>query len=63
MNKFEIEDYFTSANVNVTKFVKNGLTILFDNEKEAWDYALIKGSYVYPVYNKKDLLIAYGVPK
>lgn len=63
MNKIEKIEYFTAQRVNITELVKKGFTTLFDAEKDAWSFARLKGSYVYPVYNKKDLLIAYGVPK
>lgn len=63
MNKIEKIEYFTAQRVNVTELVKKGFTKLFDTEKDAWAFAWLKGSYVYPVFDRKYCLISYAVPR
>lgn len=63
MNKIEKIEYFTAQRVNISELVKKGFTTLFDTEKDAWSFARRKGSYVYPVYDKKEFLINYAVSR
>jgi len=59
--------YQTKEGVDVTKFIEEGRTKVFDTETEAYQYARKTNSYHYPIYkedeNKKKTLAGFGVPK
>lgn len=58
-----IEGYYTENFVNVTKEIKTGQTMFFEDQLEAYRYSQQVKSYYYQIFNKDKLTIGYGVPK
>jgi hypothetical protein len=60
------DKYFNGHKVDITKFITSGKTELVVNEIEAQRIIRTQRgnkSYHYPVYNYKQQLIGYGIPK
>ena len=60
--------YYTENRIKVTKRIKNGLTEFFsnklrDSEDRAKVFANKRKSYIYPVFDKNNDFIGYGIPK
>ena len=60
--------YYTENRIKVTKRIKNGLTEFFSNkliefEEKAKKFAEERKTYIYPIFNKNNDFIGYGIPK
>ena len=60
--------YYTENRINVTKRIKKGLTEFFSNkliefEEKAKKFAEERKTYIYPIFNKNNDFIGYGIPK
>lgn len=64
MNKIQIENdnLYTDSRVLINEFVKQGRTILFDDEVEAEKFSKKKSSYYYDVYNSSGRSAGFDVP-
>ncbi|MCL1646550.1 hypothetical protein CMU86_11755 [Elizabethkingia anophelis] len=63
MENITEEHYFTAEGVEITERIKEGLTFLFKNEKDANKKADEIRSYKYRVYDKSGNSAGFAVPK
>lgn len=54
---------YNDNRVLINPFIKSGRTELFDNEIEAYNYAQLRNSYYYDVYNSQGRSVGFAVTK
>lgn len=63
MGNITEEQYFTAEGIEITERIKEGLTFLFKNEKDADKKTDEIRSYKYRVYDKNGNSAGFAVPK
>jgi len=63
MIKKTINTYYTDTGVSIDARIKDGRTTLFKDRVSAEDFARVKRSSVYQVFNECKKPIAWAVPK